>query len=94
MSERIAELLHTLTCNKFHSTGECPWYDEAATLEEWEMPVHLEYLAMAENEMKIDGMSESDVINVLTTIMKLNFNGAMTRKLVVKFLEIAIKSAT
>lgn len=89
MSEPIAELLHSLMCDKFHSTGECPWYDECNHLEEWEQPAHLHYLSMAENEMKISGMKEGEVIDALNIMQKLNFQKSMTRKLLKRFLEIA-----
>lgn len=99
MSEAIAELLHSLMCDKGHTEiGEednekCTWFIESFySLSEWEEQDHLEYLAMAENEMKINGMRESDVIDVMNLITKIDFTKSLTRKILKRFIEIAERS--
>jgi len=89
MSETIAELLHSLMCEKDHTSEDgCPWYEESQSLWEWQEPVHLEYLKLAEDEMKKSNMTTNAVIDTLNIITKLDFNKSMTRKLVARFMEL------
>lgn len=94
MSERIAEIMHSLFCAKSHKPdddfqGDCLWYAESMMSPlPWDESTHLEWLKKTEDEMKIDGYNETSVLNIVNTFQKLDFSKCIVRKLANRYLDV------
>lgn len=93
MSERIAEIMHSLFCTKQHGEGHedrCLWYEEMIVSPlPWDEQTHLYWLKQTEDRMKLDDMNEQSVIAVVNQLTRLDFSKCIVRQLVRRFLEIA-----
>jgi len=63
-TKEAARLLHTMLCDKV--SDECQFFDEEMFDDCWEKPEHKQWLALAEKDTKIYGLSRRDYLRVVT----------------------------
>jgi hypothetical protein len=93
MSEKIAEIMHSLFCDLPHSPqleDRCMWYEEAMRSPiPFEEQTHLEWLKLAEDQMKLCDLEESSLLSLVSTLAKIDFSKCLVRKLVQRFMDMA-----